>query len=231
MDPTVAGAFIDDSQSQIYSNTRILGVRLRKFSNWHRLLLNVVQSPFLQKGTVTLYDLRVAVGICKLPPLVSRVRKPWLVPALIYVSAVALAFLPKRFWTKAAKASEETTIQRSLRKRIDAFLRYAGDYLQDPIYTIVPPELADGKKLPPKTPRGRFHDAIEMVGELIFWGINEERAWGMPLGQARVYRIMARKAAGNDVDVEDEEEKKFREEMKAFLEKQKQQPPPNGSRT
>lgn len=168
-------------------------------------------------------DLRIAVGICRLMPFVSRVRKPWIIPFFIYTSAILAAFVPSRLRSRKVRESRETGIQRALRKRIEAFLTYCGNYLQEPTFSIIPPELPGGKKPIPKTPRGRFHDAIEMTGELISWGIDEYRAWSMPIGQARVCRILYRKSIGMDVDIDEPEEEQFRNEMKAFLEAQKNQ--------
>lgn len=207
MDLVLAGAFIDGS-SDAYSNTRVLGVRLRKFCLWHRLNLNTVDSPVMRKGAITMRDLRIAVGICRLRPFSSRVRKPWLVPTWIYFRALIASI---RFRKPAPATSthepKQNALQRALRKQVNAFLDYAGDYLSNPEFTIIPPE--HGRNYTPRTPRGRFDDCIEHVGELIQWGIPEKDAWGMPIGKANVYRIMAMRSSGLDVDIVTEEEKEF----------------------
>lgn len=168
-----------------------------------------------------MHDLRVAVGICKLRSFHSRVKKPWIVPTLIYARALWAALRHRKV---IGSKDEPTRLKRSLKPRVEAFLSYCGEYLQDPEYTIIPPKRSGG----PDTPRGRFDDVVETVSELINWGIPEHRAWDMPIGQARVYRIMARRAAGLDVDIMTDEEREFQSEMRAAnLNKQKVN---NGSR-
>lgn len=209
MDQVVAAAFIDGSRSPVYSNHRILGVRLRKFCLWHRWLLNTIDSPFMRKGPVTMFDLRTAVGICRLSYQETYVRRPWLTPILIYAKALcASLWCRKPGPCPSDPEGKQNHLQRTLQKRADAFLKYTSDYLQDPEYAIIPPE--HGPKYVPQTPRGRFDDCIEHIGELIAFGIPERCAWEMPIGRARVYRIIARRVAGNDVDVTTPEELAFR---------------------
>lgn len=156
-----------------------------------------------------MFDLRVAVGICRLPFQVCRVCRPWLIPSCIYASAL-LASLWRRRPRPCPSDPEgkRNHLQRALQKRADAFLAYVDEYLQEPEYAIIQPE--HGKNHVPQTTRGKFDDCIEHVGELIEFGIPERRAWEMPIGMARVYRIIARRAAGNDVDVTTPDEVEFR---------------------
>jgi hypothetical protein len=210
VDFTVAGAFIDGAANPRYADRRVLGVRLRKFSLWHRFLLNTIESPFMSKGTVTMFDLRVAVGVCRLEPFDSNVHKPWLVPLLIFIGAFLRSFFPRP--RHSGPGQPLNARQRALVKRCDMFFAYCQEYIQAPEYTIIP--IPKGKNHVPQTPRGRFDDCIEHVGELITWGIPEREAWSMPLGRANVYRILARRAAGNDVDIVTEEERQFQEEMR-----------------
>lgn len=212
MDPIVAGAFIDGSASSTHSGKRVLGVRLKKFCLWHRLLLKTVNSPFMKKGNVTMLDLRIAVGICRLKPFDSKVRKPWIIPTWIYLQAVTASLCSrKRKSGTSAQADQMNALQRALDKQATAFLSYCEDYLQEPEYSIIPPPT--GKGYVPQTPRGKFDDCIEHAGELIVFGIPERRAWEMPLGMANVYRVIARRAAGSDVDITDEQEKEFRKNV------------------
>lgn len=213
MDPILAGAFIDDSSSPTHSNSRIFGVRLRKFSLWHRLLLNAVDSPFVNRGDVYMVDIRIAIGICRCKPFDSRIRKPWILPAALYAWLALSALWPRKLKRRyKGPHPDRNAIWRAVQKQADAFLKYVGDYIQEPEYVVVP--RPKGKNQPPDTSRGRFDDAIEHAGELIQWGIPEERAWGMPIGQARIYRIMARRHAGMDIDIMDEHEREFREQMR-----------------
>lgn len=161
-------------------------------------------------------DLRVAAGICRLKPFDSRVRKPWLLPAWIYVGFILGSVLGAK-----ARRQDPARLQRALKKHCDAFSEYAKAYLQEPEYCIIPPSRRPGQD-PPES-RGRFHDIIEHVGELITWGglSAEKRIWGMPLGAANVYRIIARRAAGNDVEIVSEEEKEFQKSVPPQFRKKK----------
>ncbi len=206
-DPTFAGSLIDNSQSEVWSDYWILGCRLRKFSLWTRLLLSTAQSPFLTKGSVTLTDLRIAVGCCRNRFGDSRIRKPWLVPCLIWMWVVLTALWPRR----RRKGDLEdrpvpNTLQRALSKRAEAFLQYCGDYLQEPKWAVVPPE-TNGSRT--RIPRGRAPEELDHVADLIGWGIPERRAWEMPMGLANWYRVMALKSLGADIDFIDPEEQKF----------------------
>lgn len=55
----------------IPSAPRILGVRLRPFTLWHWLTLEVAESPFVEDASepVTIADLQLAVHVCSHPPL------------------------------------------------------------------------------------------------------------------------------------------------------------------
>jgi hypothetical protein len=100
-------ALIDCSDS-IHSPTRVLGRRLRKFCLWHQLLLKAIDSPFLRKGDVTRFDLRTAVGICRLRFGDSRVRRP-ITPLLT---------------------------RRRFQREVLNFLSYAGDYISEPEFVV-----------------------------------------------------------------------------------------------
>jgi len=212
VDPVLAGAFIDCSRSQVYYSKRILGRRLKKFCLWHQFLLKTIDSPFMSGKPVTMRDLRIAVGICSLSPFDSDNRKPWLVPTLLRLKAL---FAPRSRRKRPAAPSDGTEglnpWQRVLRRKTDAFLEYCGDYLQEPEYSVIPMKLS--KSSTPDTRRGRLDECIEHAGELITWGIPEQRAWSMPMGMANVYRIIARRAAGMDIDVITEEEREFMNQL------------------
>lgn len=167
----------------------------------------------MSKGAVTMRDLRIAAGICRLLPFDSRIRKPWLIPSWIYVKALLARRRPRNPGAATSTDGQPmNALQRALQKQADAFLGYCQDYLQAPEYSIIPPQ-SIGKPLPPQTPRGKLDDIVEHVGELITWGIPEHRAWSMPVGMANTYRIIARRAAGSDVDVITQEEREFMDEV------------------
>jgi hypothetical protein len=167
----------------------------------------------MRKGDVTMFDLRVAIGICRLSPFDSNVHKPWIIPTLLYTGLFLASLWPRRLRRATVTPGIKLNpLQRALAKRHDAFLDYCKEYLQSPEYAIIPP--AHGRNHFPQTPRGRFDDSIEHAAELINWGIPEQTAWSMPLGKANVYRIMARRATGVDVDITTPEEKQFQDEMR-----------------
>ena len=205
VDLTFAGAFIDNQDNLEWSGTRIFGVRLRKFCLWHRLLLRTIDSPFTRKGAVTLRDLRTAIGVCRLKYGDSRVVKPKLGPFLMVCGLTAGGLL--RRWKKPADPKEPNPLQKTLARRVDAFLEYCGDYLQQPEYTIITP---DTKSPHPQTPRGRAPEELQHASELISWsGWSEATVWNLPLGKANWYRAMAHKEKGYDVDFLTPEEKAF----------------------
>jgi len=166
----------------------------------------------MRKGPVTMFDLRVAVGICRLRYQVCYVRRPWLIPTLVYAKALTASLLRRKPGPcPSDPEGKQNQLQRALQKQSDAFLSYTGDYLSSPPFAVIPPDR--GRNYIPQTPRGRFDDCIEHVGELIAWGVLERDAWEMPIGRANVYRIMAMRSSGLDVDIVTEEEKKFQEQV------------------
>ena len=179
LDPTLAAAFIDNGVKHV-----VLGVRLRPFSLWHRLLLLAVDSPFLKKGEVRLFDLRVAVGICRLRFGQSKVRHPR--PGL-------------------------SLLRRGLQGEVEAFLRYAGDYLSRPEYDVVAPE----DKGVPRPRRGAPPEIMQIAADVIGWTHWPEAVvWELPIGRAHWYAMMGQRAGGADVDYLTEEEREFQAEMK-----------------
>lgn len=214
IDPVFAGAWVDGSGAPEWSRARVLGVRLRKFSLWHRFVLKVLDSPFVRQGAVTMWDLRVAAGVCRLRPLCSRLRKPWLRPAAIHAGIVLKGCVAARAVGSAppapGSAAPLNPIQKALQREVDAFLAYCGDYLQEPQFTIVPPESGT-----PKPPRGQPPEELAVVCEIMraFPAFTLARAWGLPVGQANWLHLMALRAGGSDIDLVTAEEKKFQESV------------------
>jgi hypothetical protein len=137
LDPNLCSALIDGSSSAEWSTVRILGCRLRKFSLWNKFLLRALQSPFMEKGRpVTRRDLLTAIGVCRLKYPDSHIRRPRLMSALDYAWLVAKATVNR----SKPKEGEDNIVQAALRAQTDAFLLYTSDYLQQPEYTIIPPD-------------------------------------------------------------------------------------------
>jgi hypothetical protein len=208
MDRTLAGAFIDNGVTH-----RVFGVKLIPFSNWHKFLLLTVQSPFLEpnrpgedRAGLTLFDLREAVGICRLKwkhgQPVSRVRRPWLYPAIV---SFFLGWSTKRW-------------KAYLEKQRDKLLFYFGDYISRPEYSIIQihhdsPEAP--RPFPVKTPVPApevFTTVSDVIG---FLHCSEEMAWNMPIGRAYWYQLAYLRDKGEPIDFLDEEERAFQIAMKA----------------
>ena len=204
VDPLLAAAFIDGRSD---APRRLLGVRVRRLCLWHRLLLNAVDSPLMRQGRVTFRDLRTAAGICRLRFGDSRIRRPWLVPACIYAGAMLRAI----FETQQPDALNP--LQRALTRQVDAFLEYAGDYLQTPAYAVVPAPMRPGCSA---ESRASAPDEIEHVSDLIRWSHwPESYIWELPIGRANWYRVLARRAAGVDVDFVTSDDKAFQDQLPA----------------
>ena len=209
VDPKFLAAWIDGQPDSEWSGTSIFGHKLRKFSLWHRTLLKAVDSPFMRKGSVALFDLRNAVAICKLKYPDSRIVRPKLGPFLMTLGLITRGLLSRR--KPQADPKEPNILQKALARRITAFLEYTGDYLQEPEYTIIQPDIKGGTK---NTPRGQAPDELSHASELIAWsGWSEDVVWNLPLGKASWYRAMARKATGLDVDFTTPEEKAFQAQL------------------
>ena len=228
VDLTFAGAFIDgssDASGANWSNVRILGHRLRKFSLWHRVLLRTVESPFAKgKGNVTMWDIRVLVGICELPFGNSDVSHPWLMPFLLRLRAALSVLIPFR---GRALPGQPNAQERALAALRDQVINYCGDYLQEPVYSIRPPE-TDGKARKSQLPAGRAPDELEQVSDIVgYTHWPQEYVWNMPIGQANWWRAMAIRAAGNDIDFVDSKDKAFQDKLGPEFRHKK----PNGDRS
>jgi hypothetical protein len=202
-DQLFAAAFIDGSESSIYSNTRILGVRLRKFCLWHRLLLKTIDSPFITGQPIFLGDLARAVGVCRLGFDDSRITKPRLGPFLLK----GRAFL--KGMRSVTKPGEKPPLVKLLSVEVERFIEYTKDYTQEPEYSIIPPETngVPQRSRPQRTPPPA---EAAQVAELITWGRwTEKQIWEMPLGRLHWYRSLAMMMSGADIDYIDDAEREF----------------------
>lgn len=210
--PTFAAAFIDNSEGGEFSPHRVLGKKLRRFCLWHRLLLRTVDSPLVYGGDITFFALRTAVGICALKFGDSKVRRPWLIPALYVLRAIIVSL-----FTRNPKGKNGMNpYQRALSKVAEQFYEYCGDYLQEPEYSVVP---RAGSK---PSLRERAPEELESASAVIaFTHWSEDAVWNMPIGRASWYVMMHRKSLGMDVDLLGEEELKYQEELREKMEKEK----------
>jgi len=179
-DRTFAAAYIDNGVRH-----RVLGKRLLPFSLWHLLLLEVIESPFIMGGNATLFDLKTAVGICRLKYRKSKVRKPRF-PLMIR--------------------------QKHLVIEANKFIDYLGDYATRPEYTFIPFDMKEEKAPrhltpPPAVVSTAFHAAH---GARITIG----EAWNMPIGEAYAAEAIYFQIQGSQIDFMDEEERQFQEDMR-----------------
>jgi hypothetical protein len=204
VDPTFAAAFIDSTDSLVWSGDKIFGKKLRKFSLWHRVLLRTIESPLVTGKMIMLKDLRTAVGICSQGYGNTRINKPWLIPFLIYTWATLRMILwPFR--------QGETYRQSALRKYAMRFVEYTGDYLQEPEYAIHSPE---SKAKKPEVPRGRPPSELETIWDVIrHTGWSEQYVWNLPIGKVNWYRAMALKVDGCDLDFTDDKQRDFQKTL------------------
>lgn len=207
VDPKLAAAFIDCGAGD-YAPQRLLGVRVRRLCLWHRLLLNTLESPFMCQGRVTFRDLRIAVGVCRLGFGDSVVRKPWLVPAIIWVWALICNGLTRGKPGRDGMGS----FQRMLSVQCGHFLKYTSDYLQAPLYAVIPPTVSPSASA--AQIRGSTADELEHAATLIGWTHWPERyVWELPLGRANWYRVLAQRAAGADIDFTTLKERELQEQL------------------
>lgn len=202
VDPKFAGAFIDGSESQDWSSARILGVRLRKFSLWHRLILRAGESPFFTKDKYfDMHDLRTAVGVCRNRYGDSRIRRPRLTPFILWFGRL----IP------GGRVGDLNRAQRILQKQADKFVFYCGDYLQEPDFAIINRE--SGPRAP-TTPIGKAPRELELAWLLASQaGFTWEQAWNTPVGQAHWIEPLALRAQGVTVDFVNEAERQYQEQM------------------
>jgi hypothetical protein len=173
-------AFIDGGAKHV-----VLGRKLRPFSHWHAILLEAVQSPYIKKGNVTLFDLKTAVGICRLKYGDSKIRR---------------SLFPLRI------------NQKRLIKENQKLLDYFGDCLQSPRYSAMPFTSESHGHPAPKG--GSPPDILSVVADVISWsGWPEEYVWNLPIGRCRWYRAMAQ-ADKQPLDFLTPAEVEFQNQMK-----------------
>ncbi len=108
----------------------------------------------------------------------------------------------------------ETLLSNEFAAQIKAFGIFVGDYIARPEFAVIPPRIPQGMVPMPTEHYGQMDNLIKQAATLIWFGIPEHRAWSMPLGMANYYFIAAMQAQGATIDIVDEEERKFREQMR-----------------
>jgi len=210
VDQNFAAAWIDGAGDLEYAPTRLLGVRVRKFCLWHRLLLRVLQSPLMGSGErVDFFALRTAVGICRLRYGDCTIRRPWLVPALLTTKAVLASLLSFR---RRVSPDEPNALQRAIAAQAEVILEHFGDYLQEPDASIIPHDLPKGAT--PQAPMGSAPAELEIACDIIGWAHWPEwKVWELPMGKANHYRTIALRTRGLLVDFHNEEQKAFEAQL------------------
>jgi hypothetical protein len=188
-DQTFAAAYIDGGVRH-----RVLGARLRPFSAWHLYQLQIIDSPFLKAGQVFLYDLRRAVGVCRL-----RFPDSW----------TRLPIFPL-FMT-----------QQKLEAEVAKFLAYVDNYLQRPEYSILQPDEFVRPKRPLRIP-ANAPEPIELAFDAAHGAnIPLAEAWNLPIGQAYIAQAMQFRRAGLMVDFMTEKEREFQRAIKEHMNKER----------
>lgn len=205
LDPKLAGSLVDGAGPK-WSPKKILGRRLLKFTLWHKFLLRVLDSPFLRAEAVTMWDVRVAVGICRLRYPDSRVRKPWVAPALIWVLC-KIAASASRLRRRRKASGPENPYERAVAALRSQFYEHCGDYLQSPTYAIIPSKHSEGS---PTVPPGRAPEEIEEIADIIgFTHWPDEKVWNLRVGYANWLRALAVRSQGQSLSFETEEERQL----------------------
>jgi hypothetical protein len=158
----------------------VLGFKLRPYSLWHELNLQLIDSPVLTGEPISLMDLINAVSICRSS----------------YVSGAPIPQigLPRRGWRRwlwTWRISRHAKI----RPEVHLFERYLVDY-------------GSGPKFWPNQHKGGggddrdFDEILEQAA--LVWretGCGEAYAWNMPIGSVRWYSALFAKMAGGDVQI------------------------------
>lgn len=182
LDSSFAAAYIDNG-----NHYRFLGRRVRPFSLWHVLLLQTLDSPFIKGGSITLFDLKTAIGICSLHYRNSNIKRPW---------------FPFRMGIKG------------LNESVAKFIEYVDDYLSRPEYTVIPWDAKHTGPAPvPVTPPPHIVATAFNVAHGARIPVME--AWDMPIGEAYICESMYLRAQGVQLDFFGDEERKFQAAMKA----------------
>jgi hypothetical protein len=175
------------AEAWVNADHRVLGRDLRPYSLWHQLVLQVIESPFLN-GDGNLRDLDQASYVCSThygQPLDLRHRHPLAI-----------------WWN----------VRRNFNTERAEFLAYLDDYVQVPEFTIVD----DSPVGPSRTLLGQPPVILSLACKVIRWsGWTEQYVWDMPIGKVEWYAAMADRQEGVRVSFKTPESNEFLNELKA----------------
>jgi hypothetical protein len=165
---------LDESFAEAWVNSthRVLGLKLRPFSLWHRFQLEILDSPVLNGKPIEPIALERAVQAC-------RLRYPQLVDPNL------------RLWSMRWRLAG-----RDFSREIQKFGAYMSDYFSIPKF--VPPlkkkHVPDTINHPPPENMSIFSAVSTMTG----W--DEAKIWNMPIGQAYWYAAGHWYQSGQELD-------------------------------
>lgn len=155
----------------------------------------------------TLADIQTAVAVCRTQFGDCRLHKPRWRPFLVKARAMwlALRFKP------SGDPQQLGPLQLAIKPHVEAFLRYAADYIRNPVFAIIPPDPVKGGKPTPRITPGPSE--LETVCSLMSLGFSWEQAWNLPIGQANWCKPIALRNQGHRVDFADAAERAFQEKL------------------
>lgn len=170
----------------------MLGLPLRPFCLWHRLMLETIESPLLQSGAAYQpADLKRAVAVCR-----CRFRQ-WQV----------LAPLTFRDHLRTAHAG--------FAREMDAFNAYILDFTSRPDYSIKTPGTARASAGSVGQPPETFRQVAELIG-WSHWPA--QVCWELPISEVEWYLAQAvterSRLLGSQVDFLTPEDREFQRQLK-----------------
>jgi len=198
LDETFARGFVhelapDFTPGDPWSAHRVLGLQLRPFCLWHRLMLETIESPLLQPGAAYQpADLKRAVAVCR-----CRFRQSQVVAPLTFRDHLR-------------------TAHGGFARQMDAFNAYILDFTSRPDYSIkMPgnPRPSGGGSV------GQPPETFRQVAELIGWSHwPAEVCWELPVSEVEWYLAQAVTercgALGSQVDFLTAEDREFQRQLK-----------------
>lgn len=175
--PTQIAFVFDPAFREAFENVqhRLFGLELKPYSLWHRLCLEMMNSPVLTGAPVSAMDLYAVARVCQssFGPIPSfRGAAGWF-------GRLLLRFRFRRY---------------SLPQELGRLQEYIGDFESGPLFW---PD--EGGSV--KTPKcAEMDQLLELAAHVIReTGWSQETIWNMPIGQVRWYSAAFLKLEGRDV--------------------------------